>query len=239
MKSNKNPYLKTQTEIIKTLLDGSKKTQNQIAKETDYEKSTISHALNDLEKKKVILREPIKIESGYTNKGIYNNKLCWLTYEVDNGEHVLDFLREILDPIIISDLQKSDKVISLLADIVQIKRYSSNGEEIPLTTDYFEVCKNMLRLSPSFFKNILTNDEFATKWTLIACSIRTPSYGIPTPEYRDVSGILNIIIPPLEHCVINDVLKGVSTSDELNMLNWLKKGLILKGNELHPLKVSI
>lgn len=97
MKSNKNPHLKVQIEIVKSLLDGSEKTQNKIGKETGYEKSTISKALDDLEKKNVIRREKTTIESGNRNKGQYKNKLCHLTYEDDNGFNVLNFFREVLN----------------------------------------------------------------------------------------------------------------------------------------------
>ncbi|HEX7628048.1 MAG TPA: ArsR family transcriptional regulator, partial [Candidatus Methanoperedens sp.] len=96
MKSNENRYLWTQIEIVKTLLDGSKKTQNQIAKETDYDKSTISHAMDDLDKNNIIKRQSKEKESGNRNKGRYKNKLCWLNFEMDNGSEILRFFNNIL-----------------------------------------------------------------------------------------------------------------------------------------------
>jgi hypothetical protein len=162
MENTKNPYLRTHIAIIKALLDGSKKTQNQIAKETNYEKSTISHALDYLEKKKkVIIRETIKKESGYTNKGNYNNKLCWLTFKVDNGKHVLEFLREILkeDISLIPDLQKSDIILSTLVDN-------------DLLDSYVGILRDLLRLSPSFFEGYLIQDLFFDEFTEIMMKLQ-------------------------------------------------------------------
>lgn len=124
MKSNENRYLWTQIEIVKTLLDGSKKTQNQIAKETDYDKSTISHAMDDLDKNNIIKRQSKEKESGNRNKGRYKNKLCWLNFEMDNGSEILRFFNNILKSKklkqqetsdIIKTLQKEDHILDMLS----------------------------------------------------------------------------------------------------------------------------
>lgn len=155
MHTTKNAKLRTHIEIIKSLLDGSKKTQKQIAKETDYEKSTISHALKDLQGKKVINRVTEKKESGYTNKGIYDNKLCWLTYEIDNGKHILDFLINLLNQKTLSEqykenilknLQENNLVINMLLK----QHYHLVGNEQELLK--FKAC---LTSSPTFFKKCL------------------------------------------------------------------------------------
>ena len=145
METTKNRYLITHVAIIRSLLDGSKKSQNQIAKETNYEKSTISHALDYLEKKKVIIRETTKKESGYTNKGNYKNKLCQLSYEVDNGIHVLEFLRDILklkeSASLIPLLQNSDKIINLIYSnlVFKIGSVEEFKKKTMLSKKYFEV----------------------------------------------------------------------------------------------------
>ncbi len=136
METTKNRYLLTHIAIIKSLLDGSKKTQNQIVKETGYEKSTISHALDYLEKRKVIVRESIKKESGYTNKGLYKNKLCRLACEMDSGIPLLNFLEEASEkyPDFRSYLREKDEIISLLAD----------RHDLAVTKQFFDFIEEMI-----------------------------------------------------------------------------------------------
>jgi DNA-binding MarR family transcriptional regulator len=182
MVSNENAYLKTQIAIVKTLLDGSRKTQNQIAAETNYEKSTISHAIDDLEKRNIniIKREEIKKESGNRNKGKFKNKLCWLTYEIDNGLKILEFFRDALNlktlkqqeaEEIIETLQKNDKFLGILLEkhplfyklyfnsqkVVEI--FEGQGidvdELIQTEKDDF---KKKLKSSPTFFKICFLNE---------------------------------------------------------------------------------
>ncbi len=122
MKSNgKNSLIKTQIAIILTLLDGSAKSQRQIAREIKKGDSTISKALVYL--KNVIETEEKEIESGSRNKGIYKNKLCRLTYDIEDGKYVLDFLRETSSSgtlkghyiqEYINTLSKNDKILEML-----------------------------------------------------------------------------------------------------------------------------
>ncbi|MBU4220350.1 MAG: winged helix-turn-helix domain-containing protein [Euryarchaeota archaeon] len=230
METTKNPYLRTHIAIIKALLDGSKKTQNQIAKETNYEKSTISHALDYLEnKKKVIIREPIKKESGYTNKGNYNNKLCWLTYEVDNGTHVLEFLREILnkDTSFITDLQKSDKIIKLIFPYIMAE---TNYNEI-LYPEIFNYIPDMVRLSPTFFKNFLKNESYLSSFGKIweEMYVIKDSELLPISEYNNIDCMCYIpdhdliIFEAFNHSVIDDYINGCGKPEALKLILTLKK----------------
>lgn len=242
METTKNPYLRTHISIIKALLDGSKKTQNQIAKETNYEKSTISHALDYLEnKKKVIIREPIKKESGYTNKGNYNNKLCWLTYEVDNGTHVLEFLREILkkDTSFITDLQKSDKIINLVSSNIKEETYSDflyGGEENTKISDFIP---DMFRYSVTFLKMFLTNDSYISSFYrifyLLHC--REEFFKVYSEEdfmqdskfnNFDCFEVLDIdtdriFFEAFNHSVINDFINGYINPEALKLIETLRE----------------
>ncbi len=122
MKSDgKNNLIKTQIAIILTLLDGSAKSQRQIARKIKKGDSTVSKALVYL--KNVIETEEKEIESGSRNKGIYKNKLCRLTYNIENGKYVLNFLREISNSgnlkghyirEYIGTLSKNDKILEML-----------------------------------------------------------------------------------------------------------------------------
>lgn len=151
METTKNRYLLTHMAIIKSLMDGSKKTQNQIVKETGYEKSTISHAIDYLEKRKVIVRESIKKESGYTNKGLYKNKLCRLAYEIDDGIPLLNFLEEASEkyPDFKLYLREKDKIISLLSE-----RY-----DLAYIKQFFEFIGEMI-----YERNFVDKDETFEDW---------------------------------------------------------------------------
>lgn len=187
MKSNENPHLKTQIKGIKVLLDGSKKTQNQIAKETNSSKSSISHAFNGLEKRNIIKRETIKKYSGYTNKGNYTNKNCWLTYDVDNGSEVMRFFQEVLKlkklktqeaTDIIENLQKYEKSIYMIlkkhpescypdlskpACVGIYKDYDpTTNVEVRIEQERDEFI-SQLQSSQKFFKIFLMNDSETIK----------------------------------------------------------------------------
>lgn len=120
MKSNENPLINTQIDIVKVLLDGKTKSQRQIADEIGKEESTVSKALDYLEG--VVIKEEKEILSGgRRNKGIYKNKLCHLTYQVENGKHVLQFFRKVAKIENLKNkkdffdfLQKNDQILSLL-----------------------------------------------------------------------------------------------------------------------------
>src|SRR5574341_2560435 len=117
MKSNKMPFINTQLKIVRVLLDGSKKHQREIAREIGRKESTISRALDYLVRDKVVCKEKLKTNSGgRKNKGLYDVKKCWLSYEVDKGIYILYFIKnlpEILlnDKSLLADLQKSNKIM--------------------------------------------------------------------------------------------------------------------------------
>ncbi len=159
----------------------------------------------------MIIREPIKKESGYTNKGNYNNKLCWLTYEVDNGKYILDFLREILKkyPILISDLQKNDKII----DIIVTKTSHSDYFNKLNVKEFLTTFRKMLSSSPSFFENCFADEFFLIKYYEI--SFKTDQHHLNETESL---AFWALALFAFKHCVINDSLKGVSTEEALNIV---------------------
>lgn len=222
MKTNKNPYIRTHIAIIKVLLDGSKKTQNQIAKETEYEKSTISHALDYLERMNVIIREQIKKESGYTNKGKYPNKSCWLTYEIDNGKYVLEFLKEIVgkDSTIITDLQKSDRVVSLLAQKHKTIWEQKAWYGLPNAETEF---KQKLRNSPKFFNFCLDSESCALSNDFLRdiSSIFNPELINSDPEFWDLIKGYDLIF---KACVMTDLLNGNRINEPFEKMQQLTLG---------------
>jgi DNA-binding Lrp family transcriptional regulator len=126
METNENKSIKTQIEIVKSLLDGSNKPQRQIANEIGKEESTVSKALGYLVKDNVVAIDPKIIYSGKHNKGMYKNNLCCLNYELNNGLHILKFLRCVfsLESLrkkdingLVSVLQNNNKILDMLQDI--------------------------------------------------------------------------------------------------------------------------
>ncbi len=189
--------------ILKTLLE-SPKTTGEIAMELGYidEKghgryNIIGSDLNTLEQYGFIHR----IEKKEKRPGAPAT-----TYDI---VYKYDHLRKILKkyPFLISDLQKSDKILSMLTNNVK-----------PDT--FVETFKNMLRLSSSFFENFLMIDSFRNTWIRIHCDIIYVSC-INSP-------LLEIIIRSFEHCVVEDRLKGVDTWEAINLLNDLKRGATAK-----------
>ena len=225
MKTNKNPYLKTQIEIMKVLLDGSKKPQNQIAKETNYEKSTISHALDNLEKRKVILRERKNLESGYTNKGNYSNKLCWISFELDDRKPILDFLREMVqnDKSIIPFLQKRWEIIhliySIFPDIHRAYSFEVFKRKMTLSRKYFEVyliCDpNAPPQDESEYDNFIKNIR---KTILISISVLN-SDGVEYDYFREIEeyGVDHLF----NACILYDFLSFNSPDPHADLMRVL------------------
>jgi len=121
MKSDEIPQIKTQIAIVVALIDGTTKSQRQIAKEIGKEESTVSRALEYLAG--VVKKDDKIIESGRRNKGKYKNKLCYLTYSTENGQHVLHFLKKVSNYKYVKEtdkaeffnfLKQSDQILSLL-----------------------------------------------------------------------------------------------------------------------------
>ena len=186
--------------ILKTLLESPKSTGN-IAIALDYKdgkghgiyKNIISD-LKTLEQYGFIHRIEQKEKRPGAPATTYD-----IVYEYDD-------LRKILKeyPILISDLQQSDKILSMLAENVK-------------PDAFVETFKDMLRLSPSFFENCLMNDRFLYDWFDIM-------YRLNLRACNTNSVILELLYAAFEHCVIEDNLKGISTLKASNLLIELKKG---------------
>lgn len=229
----KNRYLRTQIAITKTLLDGSKKTQNQIAKETKYSKSTISHAIKELDVKKIILRDPIKKESGYTNKGKYENKLCHLSFEIDNGNHVLNFFRSVLsektlskqaENEILKTFGESEKIISR---IVNNNKDHASWLKDPAGQDFF---KKMLQLSPTFLKIYLNSDltfqNFKETWLKLNFNEKA---NIEVTDFF-------LYFEMFKYSIVNDGIEGYDTQ---KAIDFIKEKLNLSTPELFTFLAGI
>ncbi|VVB96417.1 Uncharacterised protein [uncultured archaeon] len=205
MESNENKSIRTQIEIVKSLLDGSNKSQRQIAYEINKEESTVSKALRYLEKAKVIAVAPHIIKSGNHNKGMYKNNICCLDYNLDGGVNILIFFKYVLKQKtlkqkdaddIVSTLQKNSRVVDLLAN-----EFYKNLPKIKEYADEIKIFSYYLRGSQTFFKLVLSNspdsliDRFLTIYTI-------------TPE-----GIYRGIV---EECIETDCKKTGVKKDELD-----------------------
>lgn len=120
MKTNKIPFINTQIKIVTNLLDGSKKYQRKIASEIGRGESTTSRALDYLVREKVVEKDKKEVTGGKRNKGKYPAKLCYLSYEIDNGAHILNFFKTVL---LQKNLKKSDEkdIINNLHKIKKIR----------------------------------------------------------------------------------------------------------------------
>ena len=118
MKTNKIPFINTQIKIVNNLLDGSKKYQRKIASEIGREESTISRALDYLVRGKVIIKEKKDVVGGKRNKGTYPAKICYLSYDIDDGAHILNFFKIVLSQ---QDIKKSDE-IDIIKNLQQTKK---------------------------------------------------------------------------------------------------------------------
>jgi hypothetical protein len=224
--------------ILKTLLE-SPKTTGKIAIELGYiddkghgKYNIIKPDLNTLEQYGFIHRiESIKSVGAPAT-----------TYDI---VYKIPDLREILIkyPSLISDLQKSDKIISMFAKEVMPKTYSPDGKEEPPDTDFFKLFKDMLRLSPSLFEDGFKVDSFLSKWYTVDSLIKSPGYFTMNNEtsleafFEHGNPIYNAINRIFEHCVIEDILNDVSTQEALNLLNKIKIGITLKGKQIKRYEV--
>lgn len=247
---NDNPYLKTQINIVITLLDGSEKTQDQIANETGYEKSNISKAIKDLEKKNVIIREKEIIkDSGRTNKGDYLHNLCHLPYEVDNGFNIWKFFwyvlnlkylkqQEVVD--IYKTLQKNDKFLDVLVAIhpllsqspfsisAMVTLYKGYGKNINADAQIQaekNLFKNQLKSSSFFFRTCLQHDsiEVISFFKKIYISF-TQDYTFDDKDTRLANEVINLHFKlrnfAFKFCLFVDAING-----DINLENveYLKK----------------
>ncbi len=113
----------------------------------------------------------------------------------------IDIIRQIVKkyPSIVPDLQKSDIILSMLANNVK-------------PNNFFSEFKGMLRLSPSFFENFLRNDDFLTKWIMMQGAIHSPA----------VIAQKDLVNEIYEHCVKEDYLKEIFNFEEIKLLNRIK-----------------
>lgn len=241
MKSNENKSIKTQIEIVKTLLDGSKKTQRQIADEIIKEESTVSKALRYLEIEEVVTIESKIIESGNRNKGLYKNNLCRLSFDQDYGQNVLKFFKNVFNlnslksdyyDEIITTLQLSDPFTFALAASFLSNDGRKNLPEIkeksPLDYVVFKQTEEWLRTSRTFLKTCLTAN-FSKLYPDLSDIILTESFAEiaildalePVKPQKEVfmNDVLTFIY---EHSIRTDIVSGCASVDGLNYLNYLK-----------------
>ena len=214
--------------ILKTLLE-SPKTTGQIAIALDY-KDDKGHGIY----KNIISDLKTLGQYGFIHEFKSNKKNVGAPARTYDIVYDISILREILKkyPFLISDLQKSDKILSMLvSDII----YSTTSDNKPFMPSEF--LRDMLRRSPSFFKNFLVNDCFLLNYWKICLKIHTTGYiTAPSREALPAAMVraqqLEVITMAFEHCFIEDCLEGISTWQAENLLNDLKKGYTIKENKI-------
>jgi hypothetical protein len=252
MEPNKIPSIKTQIAIVKTLLDGSPKPQRKIAEEIGKEESTISKAIGYLKKAYVVDIVPQSIKSGgRSNTGIYTNNLCSLTYDLDHGIKIvlffksvltLKFLKESETEDIINTLQKSDKIISMVADkekelaikkacLVNEKyncKIKNRLQNIKITDDEInkemEDFKEKLRISPLFFKICLEAELMGLNNNVGEIT----KFELEPPQDSPMFSILwdGLVMDSIfKTCVYAEYLQGIKNDDALE--------IVVKDNILH------
>ncbi len=222
MKTNKNTQLKTQIKIVKTLLDGSHKSQRQIAAEINREESTVSKALSYLDKE-IITEEKFIQSGGRSNKGVYKNKLCHISYEVDRGIHILNFFKKIFmektlsrqeEAVIIRTLTESDKFISIIIDSNTWLK-DQEGKDILLlesTSTLKDFFKKMLQLSPTFLKVFLSPDLTFRKFKKTWLEFN------PTQTYTAELIDLLVYLELAKHSILTDGLEGNDMQKAINYI---------------------
>lgn len=213
--------------ILKTLLE-SPKTTGQIAITLGYiddkghgKYNIIKPDLNTLEQNGFIHRIEQKVKRPGAPATTYD-----IVYEISK-------LRDLFKkyPILISDLQKNNKVIdSIVADTSSIfdKKYNLN--------EFLTMFRKMLSLSPSFFENCFTVDMFMFHYYLI--SEETDQYHLKETECPDFS---DIALSAFQHCVINDRLKGVDNEEAIKIthINNISEFSSRKWVLNHPLTATL
>ena len=188
-------------EIIKTLLI-SPKTTNEI-----------TMALGNEDKKYNAVDKDLKtLQSGgfihYKKKKIPGRtgpvaKTYDIVYEILRLKALL-----IKYPSLISDMQKNDKIISLLID-----KHKSDIR--------FKILGDLLQLSPSFFKNYLTNDLFFEQFKMAWFNLYFNSSKVERrSEYKVLlsSFTAHILFEMFIHCVIEDNINNVHIPDAFEFI---------------------
>jgi len=202
-------YSTIKEKILKTLLE-SPKTTGKIAIELGYidkngygRYNIIKPDLNTLEQYGFIHR----IESDKKTAGAPAT-----TYDI---VYEISFLRKILEkyPLLSSDLQKSERIISILSDSLMPNRIH-------------DLFKHVVGRSPSLFEYCLKNESFLSKWVRVINDLHLLNHTVEeiANEKVKTSAIYEeLFIMMFEHYIIEDHLKGVSTPEELNLLKSVKQ----------------
>lgn len=226
-----NKSIKTQIQIVKCLLDGSIKSQRQIADEIGKEESTISKALAYLIKEKTVNITPKIIKSGRKNKGLYKNNQCQLSYHSKNGVNVLMFFKNVLNSKtlkkyeaeeIIDTLRSSDKFIGVLRDSF-MRTNESSQRDCVVTVQFYEVrLPQMLNLSPSFFEYFL-NIGSTTRFWKNQDKLTVAGFILSKWMERGYFEVSEDMETIFEHFVFSDVLKGCSNPEAMEWVNQKHK----------------
>lgn len=221
--------IKTQIEIIKCLLDGSIKSQRQIADEIGKAESTVSKDLAYLKKEKIVNITSKTIMSGKKNKGLYNNNQCQLSYHSENGVNVLMFFRNVLNlktlkryevEDIINTLRSSDNFIGFLRDF--FRGINGDSKEDCADTVHFYNVKipQMFKLSPSFFEYFLNIGSTTRFWKISTGTLTVSEFISHVWEERGYFEVSEDTETIFEHCIFNDVLKECSNPEAME---WIKQ----------------
>jgi hypothetical protein len=187
--------------IIRTLLV-SQKTTNEITialGNEDKKYNAVDKDLKTLQSDGFIHYEKIKIP-GRTGPVA---KTYDIVYEIPRIKALL-----IKYPSLISDMHKNDKIISLLTD-----KHKSDIR--------FEILGDLLQLSPSFFKNYLTNDLFLERFKKAWFNLYFDSSKVKGSfEYKLLlcSGTVHILYEMFTHCVIEDNINNVHIPDAFEFI---------------------
>ena len=204
MDYNIHNVMSVKEEIIRTLLS-SPKTTNEITMalgNEDKKYNAVDKDLKTLQSDGFIHYEKIKIP-GKTGPVA---KTYDIVYEMPRLRALL--IKYIKSPSLISDMQKNDKIISLLID-----KYKSDIR--------FEIVGDLLLLSASFFKNYLTNDSFFEQFKMAWFNLNVDSSKVK--RRSDYEAILSssapyILFEMFEHCVIEDNINNVHIPDAFEFI---------------------
>ena len=201
---NIHTVMSVKERIIRTLLI-SPKTTNEITMalgNEDKKYNAVDKDLKTLQSDGFIHYEKIKIP-GRTGPVA---KTYDIVYEIPRLRALL--IKYIKSPSLISDMQKNDKIISLLID-----KYKSDIR--------FEILGDLLLLSASFFKNYLTNDSFFEQFKMAWFNLNVDSSKVK--RRSDYEAILSssapyILFEMFEHCVIEDNINNVHIPDAFEFI---------------------
>lgn len=238
MKSNEIPFINTQLKIVRVLLNGEKIYQREIAKKIKRKESTMSRALDYLVKDKVVCKELLKTKChGRKNEGVYSVKKCWLSYEIDNGKNVLNFIKNLPEALLndkslFSDLQKSSKIkYSLRQNFPFFKDVLTEGVD-----DLKTICMVRCELSQTFLKNYLTCESYLESFLELYRDINKNNDDCKKPTSDTIEQIYDVMFL---HAVITDKLNGnlnPNAIDEIRQSPYIHNTLMIPYG--YPMKVK-